>query len=99
MLQLTLSCEDAISPELEKFGHPVYPQASKARHESGNVTLYARIEADRTVDHLKVLTAPSPDLANAALAAVAAWKYKPRMCDDTPERTETVITILFTIGP
>lgn len=93
------TCEDAIPPELAKFGHPVYPQASKARHESGNVTLYARIEADGTVDHLKVLSAPSPDLGNAASIAVAAWKYKPRMCGDTPQRTEMAITILFTIGP
>lgn len=92
------TCKDAISPELKQRVDPIYPQQSKAGHEQGTVFLYARIESDGAISHLKALSGPSAGLAQAALDAVAQWKYTPEMCGNTPETTETIIEVIFTLG-
>jgi len=92
------TCKDAVLPELKQPVNPVYPQESKANHEEGTVLLYARIESDGTVSHLSQLSAPSASLAQASLDAVSRWKYTPDMCGNTPETTETLIMVVFTLG-
>jgi outer membrane biosynthesis protein TonB len=62
------------------------------------VLLYARVESDGRVSHLRALSAPSVALAQASLDAVAHWKYTPQMCGSTPVTSETTIRIVFTIG-
>jgi TonB family protein len=88
-------CRDSTPAELVDVVSPRFPQESKMRHEQGIVSLYARIEPDGTVSHLRTLGSPSPSLERAAKEAVAQWKYKPRVCGGTPVTDETVIDSVF----
>ena len=65
------------------------------KREQGTVLFYARVETDGTTSHLKTLQAPSSSLERAARAAVEQWKYKPRSCQGTPVKEETLIKVVF----
>jgi TonB family protein len=89
---------DATPSEIAQQTPPRYPQESKERHEQGVVTVYARIEADGSVSHLKALQIPYPALAQATIDAVGRWKYKPRTCGGTPVREEKIIQVSYALG-
>jgi TonB family protein len=96
--ELWQDCRDAIPSEIAQQTPPTYPQESKQRHEQGVVTVYAWIEADGSVSHLKTLQVSYPALAQATVDAVGRWKYKPRTCGDIPVREEKIIQISYTLG-
>lgn len=90
------SCTDPTPPEMiSKQVFPHYPDEAKLHHEQGDVTIYERIEADGSVSHLHLLSAPSPALAQSAMDAVAKFRYKPPTCGGAPIRMETVATVVF----
>jgi TonB family protein len=96
--ELWQDCRDATPSEIAQQTPPRYPQESKERHEQGVVTVYARIETDGSVSHLKALQIPYPALAQATIDAVGRWKYKPRTCGGTPVREEKIIQVSYALG-
>jgi len=48
---------------------------------------------------LKLLSSPSPELARAAMDAVAQWKYSPTLLNGNPVEIQTVIDVNFTLAP
>jgi TonB family protein len=92
------ACGDAILAKALQQPDPRYPEESKQKHEQGVVMIYARIETDGTVSHLRILSSPSPALARASLEGVKSWTYTPASCGGTPVRTETIITTVFSLG-
>jgi len=76
---------------------PVYPARAKAAHVQGAVILHAIISKEGTVEILDVISGNGM-LANAALDAVARWKYKPYLLNGEPTEAETSITVNFSLG-
>ena len=74
---------------------PIYPTAAKMRHATGTVLLRARIGRDGQIHLLRIASAPDPDLAIAAIAAVRQWTYKPYTLNGTTVEVDTQITVNF----
>ncbi|MGO9588589.1 MAG: TonB family protein [Candidatus Acidiferrales bacterium] len=90
-----LTCSYPEKPVSVSRVKPDYPPQERIDHHQGPVLIYAVIATDGSLQNLQVLSAPSPGLAGAALAAVRQWRYKPRQCGDTPTPTETTIYVFF----
>ncbi len=76
---------------------PLYPQRARQAHISGTVTMHAVIGRDGRVHSLRVVGAPDPDLAIAAIAAVRTWTYKPYTLNGEITETDTTIMVNFTL--
>ena len=92
------ACEVGIPAELVNQPPPSYPSDSKQKHEQGIVSVYARVETDGTLSHLKSLRSPSASLEQATLQAVGRWKYSPRTCEGLPVKEETIIDVTYTLS-
>jgi TonB family protein len=77
---------------------PVYPSEAKARRIEGFVELAAAIGTDGKIHNLRVISAPSAWLANAAFVAVSQWEYKPYTLNGHPVPVEQTTSIKFAVG-
>jgi protein TonB len=59
--------------------------------------LLAVIDKDGSIRDVQVKSGP-PLLAQAAIEAVKAWRYKPYMLNGQPVEVDTQITINFTLA-
>jgi len=73
---------------------PLYPAAARLMHMSGTVRLQAIIGKDGRVRDVEVLSG-NPVLAQAALAAVREWRYRPTELNHEIVEVETEITVNF----
>lgn len=73
---------------------PQYPTVARLMHVSGTVRLRAIIGKDGSVSQLEVLSG-NPILAQAAVAAVLEWRYRPTRLNDEAVEVETYITVNF----
>jgi TonB family protein len=73
---------------------PTYPAAALKLRKQGAVELLATISKTGTITKLQVLRGESI-LAQAAVAAVRQWKYRPFLLNAEPVEIETQITIIF----
>ncbi|MGD0734448.1 MAG: energy transducer TonB [Terracidiphilus sp.] len=76
---------------------PVYPSIGIAIHQEGTVVLQATISKAGTIENLRVLSGP-PILRQAAVDAVATWRYRPYLLNDQPVEVETTVNVVFTMG-
>jgi TonB family protein len=77
---------------------PVYPSEAKARRIQGFVQLAATIGTDGKTHNLRVISAPSAWLANAAFVAVSQWEYKPYTLKGQPVPVEQTTSVKFAVG-
>jgi TonB family protein len=73
---------------------PQYPVAARSLHIAGTVRLRAIIGKDGKVRDVEVLSG-NPILAQAALAAVREWRYRPTELNHEIVEVETEITVNF----
>jgi protein TonB len=73
---------------------PQYPTVARLMHVSGTVRLRAIIGKDGSVSQLEVLSG-NPILAQAAVAAVLEWRYRPTRLNEEAVEVETYITVNF----
>lgn len=73
---------------------PAYPEAAKAAHIQGTVTLEAMIGKQGDVESLKASNGPI-QLVEAAYEAVSQWKYRPYLQNREPVDMVTDIEIVF----
>ena len=76
---------------------PAYPLAAKAKGLEGTVTLKAIIDETGAIQNLKIVSGPK-ELRQAAINAVAQWKYHPYMHNGKPTPVDTTIIVNFTLG-
>jgi protein TonB len=76
---------------------PVYPSIAVAIHQEGTVVLQATISRAGTIENLRVVSGP-PMLRQAALDAVATWRYRPYLLNDQPVEVETTVNVVFSMG-
>lgn len=73
---------------------PQYPVAARLMHIAGTVRLQAVIGKDGRVRDVEVLSG-NPILAQAALAAVREWRYRPTELNHEIVEVQTEITVNF----
>jgi TonB family protein len=73
---------------------PEYPEAARRQNMQGAVALDVRIGGDGGVQDVKVVSGERM-LADAAIAAVKQWKFKPRLVQGQPVEMESKITLYF----
>lgn len=78
---------------------PVYPVSARESHITGTVVLQAVIGRDGHVHRLRVRSAPDPDLAISALAAVRTWTYKPYLLNGEPVAIDTTVVVNYDLNP
>jgi protein TonB len=90
-------CEHMQAPKLTYHPEPEYPVAARRMGKQGAVRLYAVIETDGSVSHLRVIQTPGIALSEASVDAVRRWRYQPAMCGQTPVRLETYIDVIYSL--
>ena len=95
--QLIHRSEGVMAGSLIRRVDPQYPEIAKAIHLSGTVRLRAIVGTDGRVQNLEVLSG-NPILANAAVAAVRQWRYRPTLLSGTAVEVETFITVNFVLS-
>jgi len=75
---------------------PEYPQIAKMARVQGLVRLAAVISKDGTIQDLHLISGP-PLLVNAAMQAVARWRYQPTLLNGEPVDVDTEIDVNFTL--
>jgi hypothetical protein len=89
------TCSDPTPAVLTHHVSPIYPHDMNGSPENGKATVYTRVETDGTTSHVRALSAASVPLAQAALDAVAQWKWTPELCGETPVAFETVVSVFY----
>jgi TonB family protein len=77
---------------------PVYPPIARAQRIAGTVKIMATIGKDGTVHDAKVLSSPDASLSQAALDAVAQWRYQPYTLNGAPVEVKTTINVDFSLN-
>ena len=78
---------------------PGYPHASAALGEQGLVVLRMTIGADGLVSAVDLLQSSGyPRLDEAALAAIAKWRFTPAVADGEPVESRIVLPVRFRLG-
>jgi len=75
----------------------VYPATARANRVTGTVVLHAIIGTDGHVHSLRIISAPDPDLAISAIAAVRNWTYSAYTLMGAPVDVETTINVNYTM--
>jgi len=73
---------------------PEYPEEARQQRIQGAVALDVRIGRDGAVQDVKVVSGHRL-LADAAIAAVKQWRFKPRMEAGRPVEMQTRVTLNF----
>jgi TonB family protein len=87
---------EAVDDSLVYRVEPEYPEQARQQRIQGAVVLETRINPDGTVKDLKVVSG-QPLLADAAMAAVKQWRFRPHSVNGRQVEMQTRITIKFTL--
>jgi TonB family protein len=85
---------DAAEGGLLHWVGPEYPEEARQQQIQGAVVLDVRIGRDGAIQGVKLVSG-QPALANAAIAAVKQWRFKPRIVRGQPVEMQTRITLNF----
>jgi TonB family protein len=73
---------------------PVYPYAARRKGVEGAVVLLASVNADGSVDSVRVISG-NTQLAPSAVEAVKQWRYDPYYANGQPVLFQTQVTVQF----
>ncbi|HEX8817759.1 MAG TPA: TonB family protein [Terriglobales bacterium] len=85
---------DAARQFVVKRVEPEYPEAARAAHISGPVTLQAIVAKDGSVKTINTVSG-DPQLVAAARQAVSQWQFKPYTQQGRPAEFQTNVTVNF----
>jgi protein TonB len=90
--------EDPMIPaRLVSSQPPSYPLLARQAHVEGDVTIEAQIDATGKVTGTKVLSGPQL-LREAAVSALARWKFEPARLRNQPAASTTTVTVHFRLN-
>jgi protein TonB len=73
---------------------PDYPEQARQQQIQGPVVLDVRTRRDGTIQELKLLSGQRL-LADAAIAAVKQWRFRPQLVKGEPVEMQTTVTLNF----
>lgn len=85
---------EAAEGNLRHRVEPDYPEEARQRQIQGAVVLDVRAGRDGSIQEIKLLSG-QPLLADAAMAAVKQWRFKPLVVKGQPVEMQTTITLNF----
>lgn len=85
-------------PTLVRPVQPVYPAELRRANYDGEVWLQYIVEKDGSTGEVQVERANHPGFANAAVAAIRQWKFRPGMVDGKPARIRVKQVLTFNIN-
>lgn len=88
---------ELLEPAAMEKTDPGYPLELIRANVHGTVTLYAVIQADGEVGHIRVLNSPDERLDSYAVRALASWKFLPAERAGKPVPVEAVVEIPFRV--
>jgi len=83
-------------PQLISAAAPTYPPQALAKGIKGEAKVAFYITSDGTTDRIEVVSATSPEFADAARLAVENWRFKPAMLNGKPVSLRALQTFPFT---
>src|SRR5262249_41154381 len=89
---------ETTAPVLVKRVDPVYPTSALAAGIEGTVVMELYIDARGAVEHVHVVSAPTPELEQAAAAAARSFQFKPATTDGAPVASKVVYEQRFAIN-
>jgi TonB family protein len=90
-----LAAEAAEGSVLQRV-EPEYPKEARQQRIQGAVVLDVRIGRDGAIQDVKLVSGQAV-LANAAIAAVKQWRFKPRVVNGKPVQMRTKVTLNFRV--
>jgi TonB family protein len=87
---------DATEGSLLHRVEPEYPEGARQQRIQGAVVLNVRIGRDGAIQDVKLVSGQAV-LANAAIAAVKQWRFKPRTVNGKPVQMQTKVTLKFRV--
>ncbi len=85
------------APRKIRHVSPDYPAEALNNKVQGVVILEARIEADGAVSRSRVLRSVSPEIDDAAVAAVNQWEFEPVLVDGVASPVMMTVTVNFSL--
>jgi TonB family protein len=83
---------------LLRSAKPEYPEAARQRRIQGPVVLEVRIGRDGVIQNVKWVSGRQL-LANAAIAAVKQWQFRPHLVQGEPVEMQTKVILNFRLPP
>lgn len=93
------SCQaECTGPSYQALRPPRYPPAALAVRASGQVLIRIAVAADGGLGSPELQTSSkNDDLDRAAIEAVSAWRFSPRICDGRAVDSEAFVPIEFNL--
>lgn len=85
------------APQLIRQVQPTYPTLAKQARIQGDVVVDSVIDAQGRVTQMRVVSG-SPLLVEAAMQALAQWRYQPTLLNGQPVDVEMLVTMHFQLG-
>ena len=97
VVEKTAEPADAVTPaRVVASVQPVYPLQAKLAHIEGSVKIEAAIDASGKIVGMKVLAGPAV-FREAALSALAQWKFAPARLRNHPTPSTTIVMLRFVL--
>src|SRR5277367_5526913 len=80
--------------ELTNMVEPVYPPDARQARLEGTVKLHVVVAANGEVQSFRTVSGPE-SLAQAAMAAVREWRYRPTLLNGKPVETQEDVSFVF----
>jgi TonB family protein len=91
---IRLHCKLLLNTHAVKIVRPTYPELARQTHVEGRVSLTCIIGRDGSVQKIEVKKG-HPLLIQAAMDAVAQWKFKPLVLNGQAVEIETTVNVDF----
>lgn len=85
------------APRLIRQPQPTYPPLAKQARIQGDVVIDSVIDTQGRVTQMRVVSG-SPLLVEAAMQALAQWRYQPTLLNGEPVAVEMLVTMHFQLG-
>lgn len=85
------------APRLIRQLQPTYPPLAKQARIQGDVVIDSVIDTQGRVTQMRVVSG-SPLLVEAAMQALAQWRYQPTLLNGEPVAVEMLVTMHFQLG-
>ena len=75
---------------------PPYPRLANRMNQQGTSLIQADVASDGAVDNVRLHRSSGyPRLDNAALKAVAGWRFNPARCGNTAKASQVIVPVEF----
>ena len=88
-----VTLQDLLPPSPVKKQAPVWPPDLFARYSGQEIVVYAIIDAEGKMQHLKALQSPNARLSEALLAVLEQWLFRPATMNGKPVAVKAVLGV------